>query len=76
MSHCAEPTGLLIDAAMKLIFPWIPEVSVDERREAMLIASNLALKRGVTTVVDFGRYLPGSSVEHSWEDLSGFSYNP
>lgn len=65
-----EPTGLLIDAAMKLIFPWIPEVSVDERREAMLIASNLALIRGVTTVVDFGRYLPGSSVEHSWEDLS------
>uniref|UniRef100_A0A2P2KGM5 Uncharacterized protein LOC105122806 isoform X2 n=1 Tax=Rhizophora mucronata TaxID=61149 RepID=A0A2P2KGM5_RHIMU len=68
-SH-GEPTGLLIDAAMKLILPCIPEVSVDERREALLRASNLALTRGVTTVVDFGRYFPGASVEHSWEDLS------
>lgn len=65
-----EPTGLLIDAAMKLVLPWIPEVSVDERREAFLRASNLALTRGVTTVVDFGRYFPGASVKHSWEDLS------
>ncbi|XP_020534012.1 protein LONG AFTER FAR-RED 3 isoform X2 [Jatropha curcas] len=65
-----EPNGLLIDAAMKLILPWIPEVSVDERREAFLGATNLALRRGVTSVVDFGRYLPGASVEHSWEDLS------
>jgi hypothetical protein len=62
---------LLIDAAMKLVLPSIPEVSVDERREAFLRASNLALTRGVTTVVDFGRYFPGASVEHSWEDLSG-----
>ena len=69
--HQAEPTGLLIDAAMKLVLPWIPEVSVDERREAFLRASNLALTRGVTTVVDFGRFFPGASVKHSWEDLSG-----
>ncbi|KAJ7005009.1 protein LONG AFTER FAR-RED 3 isoform X1 [Populus alba x Populus x berolinensis] len=66
----AEPTGLLIDAAMKLVLPLIPEVSVNERREAFLRASNLALTRGVTTIVDFGRYFPGASVEHSWEDLS------
>ncbi|KAG6783319.1 hypothetical protein POTOM_012765 [Populus tomentosa] len=65
-----EPTGLLIDAAMKLVLPLIPEVSVNERREAFLRASNLALTRGVTTIVDFGRYFPGASVEHSWEDLS------
>ncbi|KAH9698538.1 protein LONG AFTER FAR-RED 3 [Citrus sinensis] len=65
-----EPTGLLIDAAMKLILPWIPEVSVDERREALLRASNLALSRGVTTVVDFGRYYPGESVQLSWEDFA------
>ncbi|KAK3221493.1 hypothetical protein Dsin_008518 [Dipteronia sinensis] len=65
-----EPTGLLIDAAMKLILPWIPEVSVDERREALLRASNLALTRGVTTVVDFGRYFPGALVQLSWEDFS------
>ncbi|MBA0811453.1 hypothetical protein Gohar_003350, partial [Gossypium harknessii] len=65
-----EPTGLLIDAAMELILSWIPEVSVDERREAMLRASSFALTRGVTTVVDVGRYFPGSSVEHSWQDFS------
>ncbi|MBA0598503.1 hypothetical protein Gorai_008262, partial [Gossypium raimondii] len=66
----AEPTGLLIDAAMELILSWIPEASVDERREAMLRASSFALTRGVTTVVDVGRYFPGSSVEHSWQDFS------
>ncbi|XP_038680150.1 protein LONG AFTER FAR-RED 3 isoform X2 [Tripterygium wilfordii] len=65
-----DPTGLLIDAAMQLLLPQIPEVSVYERREALLRASNLALMRGVTTVVDFGRYFPGTSMEHSWEDLS------
>lgn len=71
----AEPTGLLIDSAMKLLLPWIPEVSVNERREALHRASNLALTRGVTTVVDFGRYFPGVSAELSWEDFSGLSSN-
>ncbi|KAK6933977.1 Amidohydrolase 3 [Dillenia turbinata] len=65
-----EATGLFIDSAMRLILPSIPNATVDERREALLQASNLALQRGVTTVVDFGRYLPGSSVEPPWEDLS------
>ncbi|EYU42934.1 hypothetical protein ABFS82_14G173700 [Erythranthe guttata] len=65
-----EPSGLLIDSAMKLVLSDIPEVSVDERREALLRASNHALKKGVTTVVDFGRYFPGVSPEFSWEDLS------
>lgn len=69
----AEPTGLLIDSAMKLLLTWIPEVSVIERREALHRASNLALMRGVTTVVDFGRYFPGVSTELSWEDFSGLS---
>ncbi|XP_057976447.1 protein LONG AFTER FAR-RED 3 isoform X2 [Malania oleifera] len=65
-----EPTGLLIDSAMTLLLPWIPEVSVDERREALARASNLALKSGVTTVVDLGRYFPGTSTELSWDDFS------
>ncbi|XP_021297225.1 uncharacterized protein LOC110426338 isoform X1 [Herrania umbratica] len=65
-----EPTGLLIDAAMELILARIPEVSVDERREAMLRASSFALTRGVTAVVDFGRYFPGAPVERSWKDFS------
>ncbi|GMP61000.1 hypothetical protein CsSME_00023639 [Camellia sinensis var. sinensis] len=67
-----EPTGLLIDSAMKLILSCVPEVSVDERREALVRASNLALMRGVTTVVDFGTYFAGASVELPWEDFSGF----
>ncbi|CAK9171042.1 unnamed protein product [Ilex paraguariensis] len=65
-----EPTGLLIDSAMKLVLSCIPEASVDEKREALMRASNLALMRGVTTVVDMGRYYPGLSVELSWEDFS------
>ncbi|XVE68328.1 hypothetical protein DITRI_Ditri09bG0058800 [Diplodiscus trichospermus] len=65
-----EPTGLLIDAAMELILAQIAELSVDERREAMLRASSFALTRGVTAVVDFGRYFPGAPVEHSWQDFS------
>ncbi|KAI3448791.1 hypothetical protein Pfo_005456 [Paulownia fortunei] len=63
-----EPTGLLIDSAMKLVLSRIPEVSVEERREALLRASDHALMRGVTTVVDFGRYLPDV---YRWADLSG-----
>lgn len=69
--HYAEPSGLLIDSAMKLLLQCIPKVSVDERREALRKASNYALTRGVTTVIDFGRYFPGASPELSWEDFSG-----
>ncbi|XP_060675329.1 protein LONG AFTER FAR-RED 3 isoform X2 [Ziziphus jujuba] len=67
-----EPTGLLVDSAMQFILPCIPEVSVDECREALLKASNFALTRRVTTVVDMGRCYPGISVEFSWQDFSGF----
>lgn len=66
---------MLIDSAMKLLIAAIPVVSVDERREALSRASDLALERGVTTVVDVGRYFPGASVDLAWEDLSGFLYN-
>ncbi|XP_061351379.1 protein LONG AFTER FAR-RED 3 isoform X2 [Gastrolobium bilobum] len=65
-----DPTGLLIDSAMTLVSSQIPEDSVDDRREALLRASNLALTRGVTTVVDMGRYYPGVSADLSWEDFS------
>lgn len=71
----AEPTGLLVDTAMKLILPWIPEVSVDERREALFRASKHALMRGVTTVVDVGRYLPEASLQQPWDDFSGSCQN-
>ncbi|XP_010427387.1 PREDICTED: uncharacterized protein LOC104712233 [Camelina sativa] len=64
-----EPTGLLIDAAMELITPWVKEITVDERREALLRASKYALTRGITTVIDLGRYLPGTTDELSWKDF-------
>ncbi|GFQ03544.1 putative amidohydrolase ytcj [Phtheirospermum japonicum] len=70
MSSHAEPSGLLIDSAMKLVVSCIPEVSVEERREALSRASDHALMRGVTTIVDVGRYFPGASPELSWEDLT------
>ncbi|XP_071715517.1 protein LONG AFTER FAR-RED 3 [Rutidosis leptorrhynchoides] len=65
-----EPTGLMIDSAMKLIISCIPEISVEERRQALHRASRCALMNGVTTVVDMGRYFPGAPTEHSWEDFS------
>ncbi|XP_056164821.1 protein LONG AFTER FAR-RED 3 isoform X2 [Syzygium oleosum] len=65
-----ELTGLLIDSAMKLLLASIPEVSLDERREALFRASKYALTKGVTTVADFGRYFPGAPVEFSWQDFS------
>ncbi|VAH69365.1 unnamed protein product [Triticum turgidum subsp. durum] len=66
-----EPTGLLVDAAMKLVFDVVREDSVNERREALLRASKHALMRGVTTVVDVGSYFPGTSEEQTWQDFSG-----
>ncbi|KAL4563562.1 hypothetical protein LXL04_027605 [Taraxacum kok-saghyz] len=70
MQDPVEATGLMIDSAMKVILSCIPEVSVEERRQALDRASRYALMRGVTTVVDFGRYFPGASLDHSWEDFS------
>lgn len=65
-----DPTGLLIDSAMKLVLSVIPETSVHERRDAMIRASKYALMKGVTTMVDMGRYFPGASIDHSWQDFS------
>ncbi|KAM0930704.1 hypothetical protein ACQ4PT_000792 [Festuca glaucescens] len=65
-----EPNGLLVDAAMKLVLDVIPDVSLTERREALLRASRHALMRGVTTVVDVGSYFPGMSEKQPWQDFS------
>ncbi|KAK9128955.1 hypothetical protein Syun_017752 [Stephania yunnanensis] len=65
-----EPTGLLVDSAMNLLLHAIPEVSVNEKRDALVRASKLALTKGVTTVVDIGRYLPGATVEDVWDDFT------
>ncbi|KAL9265023.1 LONG AFTER FAR-RED 3-like protein [Drosera capensis] len=69
-----DPTGLLIDSARKLLLSMIPEASVNERREALVRASNYALSKGVTMVVDLGRYFPGASSQLSWDDLTELMY--
>lgn len=69
-SNDGAPTGLLVDDAMELLLPHIPEVTVQKRRDAIMRASKLGLSRGVTTVVDFGRYFPGTSTRHIWDDFS------
>jgi hypothetical protein len=65
-----DPTGLFKDMASRLITHHIPPMSVEERREALIRASELALSRGVTSVVDFGRV--GAS-EHPWDDFRGLA---
>ncbi|XP_077217695.1 protein LONG AFTER FAR-RED 3-like isoform X2 [Tasmannia lanceolata] len=65
-----EPTGLLVDSAMKLLLPWLPKDSIDDKRDALVRASKLALMNGVTTVVDFGTYFPGAPPELLWEEFS------
>ncbi|XP_074572812.1 protein LONG AFTER FAR-RED 3 isoform X2 [Curcuma longa] len=65
-----DPSGLLVDSAMKLVLAVIPEVSIKERRDALLRAMKYAVSRGVTTVVDMGRFFPGASVHHVWQDFS------
>ncbi|URD79799.1 CW-type Zinc Finger [Musa troglodytarum] len=66
-----QPSGLLVDSAMKLILAVIPEVSIHDRRDSLIRAGKYALTRGVTTVIDFGRFFPGTSVDHIWQDFSG-----
>ena len=56
---------------MKFILPVVPELSLDERRKAFTRASEYAVKRGVTTVVDFGRFFPGAPVDSVWQDFFG-----
>ncbi|KAI3967776.1 hypothetical protein MKX01_039168 [Papaver californicum] len=57
-----EPTGLLIDSAMKLLLSIIPEVSVDDRRDALVRARRF--------------YFPGAEVKTVWDDLSDLYTSP
>ncbi|KAG2430260.1 hypothetical protein HXX76_010358 [Chlamydomonas incerta] len=63
-----QPTGILRERAMQLVAAHIPEPSVRIRRAALAAAAALALSRGVTSVVDMGRY-PFSDEGSSWRDL-------
>ncbi|KAM0954159.1 putative acyl-lysine deacylase [Dioscorea sansibarensis] len=65
-----EPIGLFADSAMRLLLAVIPEASLDDRKDALIKASKYALMRGVTMVVDLGRYFPGDKIDLVWKDLS------
>ncbi|KAJ7529283.1 hypothetical protein O6H91_15G042300 [Diphasiastrum complanatum] len=64
-----ERNGVLVDAAMMLVSKDIPQSSQEECREALKRASKHALSRGVTSVVDFGRFVPGASTRRVWDDF-------
>lgn len=51
-----EPTGILKDNAMDLIFSIIPEHSEKEKQEALTAALNEAKRLGVTTVQDITEF--------------------
>jgi predicted amidohydrolase YtcJ len=57
-----EPTGVLKDEAMGLVFRHVPAPTVAERDEALRTAQAHALARGVTMINDMG----------SWPDLMAF----
>ncbi|GLI65679.1 hypothetical protein VaNZ11_009286, partial [Volvox africanus] len=63
-----RPTGLLRERAMSCVEAVIPTPSVAERRAALAAASSHALSRGVTTLVDMGRYLAGDE-SGPWVDM-------
>eukprot|EP00250_Pteridium_aquilinum_P011871 c20360_g1_i2 orf=67-1506(+) len=62
-------TGILVDSAMKLVVDCIPEATAQERRDALTRASKEALSQGITAVVDFGRFFPGSPTTKVWNDF-------
>lgn len=51
-----EPTGVLKDEAMSLIWRHVPNASADEMAEALRTAQQHALERGVTMVNDMGNW--------------------
>jgi predicted amidohydrolase YtcJ len=57
-----EPTGVLKDEAMSLVYRHVPDAAAAQRDEAFLRAQRHALARGVTMVHDMG----------AWEDLATY----
>jgi predicted amidohydrolase YtcJ len=70
----AVPTGVFVDTAMSLVTCFVPEPSLEERRAALIAASKLASARGLTSVVDFGRFSPGETAQQAWDDLNGIKF--
>jgi len=50
-------TGILIDNAMKLIYPFLPSISDEEKIQALLSAQQACFKAGLTTLDDAGLML-------------------
>lgn len=48
------PTGILIDNAISLLSEKIPELSLEEKRKALLAAQDSCFRVGLTTVADAG----------------------
>ncbi|KAL3696321.1 hypothetical protein R1sor_010397 [Riccia sorocarpa] len=63
------PTGVLSENAMALVVAVLPEPSQEDRRDGLIRACTHALTQGITSVVDFGAYIPGFPPEHSWADV-------
>lgn len=70
---CEGLSGVLSESAMALITRILPQPSLADRRDGLLRACTHALSRGITSVVDFGAYIPGVPAEQSWNDLRGFN---
>jgi hypothetical protein len=49
-----RPTGVLVDNAMDVVAGLLPAPTVEERKEALLVAARHCLERGLTTVTDMG----------------------
>lgn len=49
-----EPTGIIIDAPMRLIRKTFPEITTEVSTQALLEAEKICLQYGLTTVVDAG----------------------
>ncbi|KAG6552491.1 hypothetical protein Mapa_005911 [Marchantia paleacea] len=62
-------TGVLSESAMASITRIVPQPSHADRRDGLIRACTHALSKGITSVVDFGAYIPGVPAEQSWNDL-------
>ena len=61
--NTGEPTGILKDAAMNLMWKVIPDRTIEERKEAALTAMRHASEMGVTSIHDMG----------AWDDLTAYT---
>ncbi|MFV0593428.1 MAG: amidohydrolase [Draconibacterium sp.] len=49
-----EPTGILIDNAMSLVYSLIPEITTEQQKQGLLAAQKNCFEAGLTSVTDCG----------------------